>query len=502
MYVYIIHGMWIESFHSTKKLIYFPIRMKDEVRKEQNMAGLKDAAERQAFSIAIDAVLKGLKKERQKALLNIVNLAQKFMGDEFIPEAYVATKQMIMDPDQKWMRYVNRLLDETDPHVAKMTALNLGYQAAFAGTKKIRKMRELEDCNIPWLILLDPTSACNLHCTGCWAAEYGHKLNLTYEEIDSIVTQGKELGIYFYMMTGGEPLVRKADIIKLCEKHNDCAFHCYTNGTLVDQAFCDDMKRVGNLSLSISLEGFEDVNDFRRGEGVYNKVIQAMDLLHENGLIFGNSVCYTCKNIDSVTSDEFFDLLIEHGSRFAWYFHLMPVGMKASPDLMPTREQREYIYYRLREIRGFEGGKELFVMDFQNDGEYVGGCIAGGRNYCHINPRGDVEPCVFIHYSDANIREKSLLECLKQPLFMAYRDNQPFNDNMLRPCPMLENPEILQRIVHETGAHSTDVEEEETVEHLCQKCEKYAAEWKDTADKLWAAHPYQQKGYSNIKKKN
>ena len=454
--------------------ISYDLFTQERKRRSKKMASLKDAAERQAFSLAIDATLKSLNKDREKGLLNIVNLAQKFMGSNFRSEAYEGAKKMIQNPDSKWMRYVNRLLDETDPHVAKMTALNLGYQAAFAGTKKIRKMREIENCNIPWLILMDPTSACNLHCTGCWAAEYGHKLNLTFDELDNIVTQGKELGVYFYMMTGGEPLVRKADIIRLCEKHNDCAFHCYTNGTLVDEKLCEDMKRVGNLSLSISLEGFEDANDFRRGEGVYNKVLHAMDLLHENGLIFGNSVCYTSKNMDAVTSDEFFDLLIEHGSRFAWYFHLMPVGMKASPELMPTKEQREYIYHRLREVRGFEGGKEIFVMDFQNDGEYVGGCIAGGRNYCHINPKGDVEPCVFIHYSGANIREKSLLECLKQPLFMAYRDNQPFNENMLRPCPMLENPEILQKMVHETGAHSTDVEQEEPVEHLCGKCVDYA----------------------------
>lgn len=449
------------------------------------MASLKDAAERQAFSLAIDATLKSLNKDREKGLLNIVNLAQKFMGSNFRSEAYEGAKKMIQNPDSKWMRYVNRLLDETDPHVAKMTALNLGYQAAFAGTKKIRKMREIENCNIPWLILMDPTSACNLHCTGCWAAEYGHKLNLTFDELDNIVTQGKELGVYFYMMTGGEPLVRKADIIRLCEKHNDCAFHCYTNGTLVDEKLCEDMKRVGNLSLSISLEGFEDANDFRRGEGVYNKVLHAMDLLHENGLIFGNSVCYTSKNMDAVTSDEFFDLLIEHGSRFAWYFHLMPVGMKASPELMPTKEQREYIYHRLREVRGFEGGKEIFVMDFQNDGEYVGGCIAGGRNYCHINPKGDVEPCVFIHYSGANIREKSLLECLKQPLFMAYRDNQPFNENMLRPCPMLENPKLLRKMVERAGAKSTDLQSPETAEHLCAKCDHYAEVWKKQADELW-----------------
>ena len=405
---------------------------------------------------------------------------------------------MITDPDSKWMRYVNRLLDETDPHVAKMTALNLGYQAAFMGTKTIRKMREVHQCNIPWLILMDPTSACNLHCKGCWAAEYGNKLNLTFDEMDRIVTEGKELGIYFYMMTGGEPLVRKADIIRLCEKHNECAFHCYTNGTLVDQKLCDDMKRVGNLSLSISLEGFEDANDFRRGDGVYKKVLDAMDLLHENGLIFGNSVCYTSKNMMSVTSDEFFDLLIEHGSRFAWYFHLMPVGMKATPELMPSKEQREYIYHRIREVRGMTGGKEIFVMDFQNDGEYVGGCIAGGRNYCHINPNGDVEPCVFIHYSGANIREKSLLECLKQPLFMEYRKGQPFNDNMLRPCPMLENPELLVEMVHRSGAHSTDVEQAEPVEHLCEKSKEYADNWTPTANKLWGCGHFTKRGYVNF----
>ena len=175
---------------------------------------------------------------------------------------------------------------------------------------------------------------------------------------------------------------------------------------------------------------------------------------------------------------------------------------EASPELMPTKEQREYIYHRLREVRGFEGGKEIFVMDFQNDGEYVGGCIAGGRNYCHINPKGDVEPCVFIHYSGANIREKSLLECLKQPLFMAYRDNQPFNENMLRPCPMLENPEILQKMVHETGAHSTDVEQEEPVEHLCGKCVDYAKDWQETADKLWLHIHISRRDTQTLKRNN
>lgn len=463
------------------------------------MGTLSHKAARGAYGAAIDLALRRINRDREKGMLQLVDLTERYMGDHFDRKNYEAARRMIQDPDQKWMKYINRLLDETDPHVLRQSALNLGYEAGLYGTKTIRAMREKYDCNIPWLILMDPTSACNLRCTGCWAAEYGNRLNLTYEELDSIITQGKELGIYFYMYTGGEPLVRKADIIKLCEKHNDCAFHAFTNGTLVDEAFCMEMKRAGNLSLSISLEGFREVNDLRRGEGVFEKVMHAMDLLKAHGQIFGTSVCYTSKNVEAVTSDEFLDLIIEKGCRFTWYFHYMPVGNDAAPELMPTKKQREYMYHRVREIRGMEGGKSIYAMDFQNDGEFVGGCIAGGRNYCHINPNGDVEPCVFIHYSGANIRDVSLLDALRQPLFEAYRDNQPFNENHLRPCPMLENPEILERLVKETGARSTDLQSPEEVEHLCGKCHAYADAWKESADQLWKDNPHHKMNYSNYK---
>ena len=463
------------------------------------MASLTHKTGRAAFSAAVDAVLKRTNKDRNKAFHSIVDLAEKFMGDGMPRSSYESARKMIDDPNSKWMIYVNRILDEVSPNVLKTSALNLGYEAGLCGTKKIRKMREKEQCNIPWTILIDPTSACNLHCTGCWAAEYGHKLNLTYDELDSIITQGKELGVYFYMYTGGEPLVRKKDIIKLCEKHSDCEFNAFTNATLVDEEFCRDMERVGNLALSISLEGFEDVNDMRRGEGDFQSVMAAMDMLKKHGLIFGTSICYTRNNIETVTSDEFLDMIIDKGCRFTWYFHYMPVGNSASVDLLPTVEQREYMYHRVREIRAMEGGKPIFAMDFQNDGEFVGGCIAGGRNYCHINANGDVEPCVFIHYSGANIRDMSLLDALKQPLFMAYRENQPFNNNHLRPCPMLENPELLQKMVKETGAKSTDLESPESAEHLCGKCVEYAANWAGEAQQLWTSCPHHVAKHMNYK---
>ena len=221
------------------------------------MGELTHKAARAAFGGAIDLAMRKMDKDREKGLLDLVDLTERFMGDNFQKSSYEGARKMIQDPDSKWMSYVNRALDEIDPHVIKQTALNLGFEAAFHGTKTIRSMREVHQCNIPWLILMDPTSACNLHCTGCWAAEYGHKLNLTYEEMDSIITQGKELGIYFYMYTGGEPLVRKKDIIRLCEKHYDCEFHVFTNGTLAP----DEAVSLAAKVLSEHLNLFIDLSE-------------------------------------------------------------------------------------------------------------------------------------------------------------------------------------------------------------------------------------------------
>lgn len=192
-------------------------------------------------------------------------------------------------------------------------------------------------------------------------------------------------------------------------------------------------------------------------------------------------------------------MLSDKGAHFGFYFHYMPVGNDAAPELLPTPEQRRYMIQRIRYLRSAESDVPFFPMDFQNDGQYVGGCIAGGRNYFHINSAGDAEPCVFIHYSDRNIHSSSILEILRSPLFMAYRDGQPFNKNHLRPCPMLENPEKLRCMVHETGAHSTDLQSPESVDHLCDKCQNYADAWQKAADEIWDALPHREGGYQNYK---
>lgn len=444
----------------------------------------KNSVTRSVASAAIDGALKYIDKEEEEGLLNLINLSEKLMGDKFKKSTFDAVRKLVKDDDSKWMKFADNILDDIDSNVIKMHLLNLGYQSAFYGYSKTCEFEKNNGYKIPWIILMDPTSACNRHCVGCWAAEYGHKVSLTYEDMDSIITQGEELGIYFYMMTGGEPLLRKSDIVRLAKKHNKCMFYAFTNGTLIDDEFCEEMRKLGNISLALSIEGFEKENDFRRGKDSFAMTVRAMDMLKKHHLLCGTSICYTSKNYKTVTSDEFLDFLIEHGVRYSWYFHYMPVGVNASTDLLLKPKQREYMYHRIREIRAMEGGKPIFTIDFQNDGEFVGGCIAGGKFYCHINPNGDVEPCVFVHYSGANIHNKSLLECLSQPLFKMYQKGQPFNENHLMPCPMLENPQSLIKLVNASGAHSTDLQSPENVCDLCEKCVSYSDKWSKTADRL------------------
>lgn len=451
---------------------------------------MKEKFQRAGVSVLLNGLLKFIDKNPRKNMLKLINIAEKFSGKTFPKKTFEGFRNAIGDDENVWYTYAVNLLKDIDRDYLKKMFLSFVVGAGLNGTKAVRANREKYKCNIPWLMLIDPTSACNMNCKGCWAAEYGHKLNLTYEELDSVVKQGVELGTHLYMFTGGEPLIRKDDILRLCREHKNCTFLAYTNATLVDQKFCEDMKEVGNLTLAISIEGTEESNDSRRGEGAYERTMKALDLLQRNRCIYGLSICYTSQNIDMVTSDEFIDLMVSKGAKFALYFNYMPVGTGAVEELIPTPEQRTHMYFWLKKMRNGKTGKPIFVMDFQDDGEYVGGCIAGGRNYFHINSAGDIEPCVFIHFSDSNIRTHTILEALRNPLFMSYYHNQPFNDNHLRPCPMLENPDYLRMMIKKTGAKSTDLEHREGVENLCAKCDKFAAAWKEQADKLWAENEH------------
>ena len=431
----------------------------------------------------VDQALKYLDKDPNENLPKLLNLIEKFDLNHALSKQIKNVREGLYGENDNWRKLVDSIYQDVDSEIIKTLFKNAVLNSVVLSRNLKEEVKSKYDCNVPWAILLDPTSACNLSCTGCWASEYGNKLNLSFDEIDSIITQGKEIGIFMYIYTGGEPLVRKNDIIELCKKHNDCVFLAFTNATLIDEELAKQIREVKNFVPAISIEGDKKATDSRRGDGTYEKVVHAMEILRKYKVPFGASTCYTSANYESITDDEYFDRLISFGAKFAWFFHYMPIGNDAVPELLLNPDQRETVYRKIRDVRN---RKSIFLIDFQNDGEYIGGCIAGGRDYFHINPNGDVEPCVFIHYSDSNIREKTLIECLTSPLFMAYKEGQPFNCNHLMPCPMLENPEKLRDIVHATGAHSTDLISEESVDNLCAKCSSYSEEWRPRAEEIWA----------------
>lgn len=441
---------------------------------------IKEYAMSTALTKALNYVADDPEKNMPK-LLSIFEGASKISGGNWETQLG-AIRGVVEDKDNNWHKFILDLYRDIDRDVLNTMVQNFMINASIIGYPRQRKLEKELGCNIPWSILLDPTSACNLNCTGCWAAEYGNKLNMSYEQLDDIINQANKLGVYFFLYSGGEPLVRKKDIIRLCEAHPDCQFTAFTNGTLIDEEFADELLRVKNFIPAISVEGFEEATDFRRGQGTFQQVERAMKILKDKKLPFGISCCYTRANVEVIGSEEYFDQMIAWGAKFCWLFTYMPIGKEAVPELMVTAEQRKFMYER---VRRFRNEKPIFTLDFWNDGEYSKGCLAGGRMYLHINANGDMEPCAFIHYSDSNIKEKTLLEALQSPLFMAYRKGQPFNNNHLRPCPLLDNPGALTEAVEESGAKSTDMQAPEDVRELSEKCREAAENWAVTADEIW-----------------
>jgi MoaA/NifB/PqqE/SkfB family radical SAM enzyme len=426
----------------------------------------------------------------------IIKTIEAFGIYKFQKGALDSIYAQLEDPSNPYCKFVQGMKTSLTPSVRKKFIGSFLLRVGLFTKGKRIKLRQKWKQQVPWAILMDPTSSCNLKCIGCWATDYAKTDSLSFELMDRIIREGKPMGTFIYIYSGGEPLMRKRDIIHLCKKHPDCYFLAFTNGTLIDEKFAEEIARVGNFAPAISIEGFEDMTDFRRGEGTYRKAIRAMDILRENKILFGYSATYHRKNTSVVASEEFLDLVQEKGCHFGWYFTYIPVGSDAQSDLIVKPEQRAYMFHRIREVRK---QRPMFLMDFWNDGEFVGGCIAGGRQYLHINAKGDVEPCAFVHYSNVNIKDMSLKEALQQPIFEEYRKNQPFNHNHLRPCPCLDNPQKLRNIVNNSKAKSTQLNDLESVEALTAKCEEHACGWAPIADELQFNHSKNRSLASKIK---
>ena len=435
------------------------------------------------------------KNVREALINNAVDLLDKD-PEKNIEKIFSLVKKNIKYPDEKaridfvynfykenkiTQEYAQSIFRDTDKNCLKKFFTNFLANAVWFGKDQRAKLKE-EGGEVPWIILLSPSMRCNLRCTGCYAGNYSKKDDIAKEEVDRLVKEARDLGIYYIIILGGEPFINDY-MLDIYEKYSDVMFSPFSNGTMITAEVADRIKKLGNVIPMLSLEGFEEETDGRRGKGVFKKVMNVMDMLKERGILFGVSCATSRNNINTVTSDEFIDMLIEKGSRMSWYFLYMPVGERPSVKDMLTPEQRLYLGERTRKLRT---EKTYFTLDFFNDAPYVGGCIAG-KYFCHINSKEDVEPCIFAHFATCNVKGKPLKEAFKSDYFKELRDRQPYNKNLLLPCMMIDNTNVIREVVEKTGAYPTHPSAARMIEdpEFMYELDKLSKEFKPEAAKAW-----------------
>ena len=331
--------------------------------------------------------------------------------------------------------------------------------------------RNREDA-LPTFMTISPTQKCNLACIGCYAASSKKTAaTLDWDILDAVIDQKRKLwGSYFTVISGGEPLLYESKgktILDLFEKYNDNFFLMYTNGTLIDNSMAKRFAQLGNVAPAISVEGFEEDTDFRRGKGVYGKILKAIDSLRSAGVLYGISFTATRSNVDNILGDAFIDEFFgPKGASFAWMFQYLPIGRGPDFDLMITPEQRRKLWFKERHLIKEKG---VFFVDFWNGGPISDGCICAGRKggYMYLDWHGNVMPCVFVPYTVGNVKTdffdkgKTLNDILETPFFRRLREWQSSYSykkkahdvgNEIVPCPIRDHHDEFHRIAKETKA--------------------------------------------------
>ena len=428
-----------------------------------------------------------------ESLIKMTHLMEMIPKKDYYKQRIRWIRGLIRDKHPS-IEFPRRILRDLHPNQRDKWISNLAINHLLSGTNKRKEWADVNGFYPPSTVVISPTMRCNLSCYGCYAGDYKKSLELSLDELDSILLQMKEMGIYFAVISGGEPFYMDG-IFEIFKKHSDMAFLVFTHGGLIDEAMVEKLIEVGNVMPSFSLEGYEQETDERRGSGHFAKVMHAMDLLKQSGLSFCGSFTHSRKNSHIITNGDYIDMLLSKGVFALWLFSYVPVGRKPDPELMPTPEQRDSLR---QSVIGFRTKKPMLFIDFWNDGPMVSGCLAGGRKYFHINANGDIEPCVFCHMAVDNIRKTTLREALGSSFFRKIRQEQGDHDNLLRPCMLIDHPEVGREIFSSEGAYPTHDGAEEIFTALADEMDTYSRAYGEIADAAWetefADHPKKMKG--------
>ncbi|MBT3182874.1 MAG: radical SAM protein [Deltaproteobacteria bacterium] len=405
----------------------------------------------------------------------VINTMKRFYGENSYPAG-----QLFIE---KAFRTLKGVFKDANPNCKRAIINNMIINEGVKGQQKRNAVTKWVGFDIPLLLVVSPTQRCPLRCYGCYAAEHAKDSDLSFEAFDKLITEAKEMGIYFFVVSGGEPYIYDR-IFEIFEKHSDAYFQTYTSGvTLAEKDHVEKIAKLGNVLPCISIEGFEEETDARRGEGHFKRIEESMAKLRDARVPFGFSGTCTRENNEKLLSDELIDYYSNLGCCAGYFFQYMPIGRSPIWDLVPTPEQRMYRYDRVNKLRA---EKPILLADFWCDGPLVGGCLAAGRRYAHVNNKGDVEPCVFAQASDMNISEHTFMEILKESkLFKAIRRRQPYSENLLRPCMIIDVPECWREAIEESGAKLSYKTADNVAKELKDKIKDFSIQYKELCDPVW-----------------
>jgi MoaA/NifB/PqqE/SkfB family radical SAM enzyme len=429
----------------------------------------------------LDQVVRVAEQDDEKKLAALFENMSRLSPTKYYKEGFAIMAQYARE-NHPFVSVFRRLFTDLNENCRKKAIINFMVNFIVLGrTIRDRKEKEL-GIHIPNFLVISPTMRCNLHCKGCYASAYSKEDDLSFEVLDRVINEAKELGMYFFTFSGGECFVRP-DLLDLWQKHDDCFFHVYTNGTLLDEKVTDRLAEMGNVAPVLSVEGTREDTDSRRGEGTYDKVMESFDRLNRKGILYGFSATYTRTSADYLASDAFIEEMYKKGCKVGWFFQYIPTGGTPDLEYMATPKQRAKLHEKVEQWRM---KYPIFMGDFWNDGPYVDGCMAGGERYLHIISNGDVEPCVFVHFAVDNIKEKSLVDVLQSPFFKDIREAQPYeDDNLLCPCLIIDHPAVLRELVRKHGARPTHPGSENILTDLAEGLDEYSREIHEIFETEW-----------------
>ncbi len=340
-------------------------------------------------------------------------------------------------------RLVFRMLTEVAPRLA----WKAGYLWAYKGTRALAayKRRVKRGELFPPFLFLALTNACNLRCHGCWVESRGRPDSLSPEDVDALIVAGKRQRCHYYTLLGGEPMIYPG-LWDLIARHPDCYFQIITNGMFFSEENVERIRRLGNVTPLVSIDGMETHNDARRGPGVFQAAMEGLARLQRKKILYGVATTVTGQNYDEVTSDQYVRHFIDRGAMYLWYYVYRPVGADPSPQFCVAREQMLELRKRLLRLRRVH--PILLIDTYWNaDGEAV--CPAAAGLGFHIGPKGSVEPCPPLSFACETIRDhdRDLFQSINQSRLL--RGFQDFVNQRTQGCVILEYPQELAAFLRE-----------------------------------------------------